>query len=125
MPKTKSPKRNRNTGIIIPLIQSCEKIYKKYWTEKWTPRSKNGMSVKYFTFNKHYFKTIKEAREEILKLGSRNGTYYAILKVMKDGGEVFTFVSADCNSSILRPADLEGLNIVKFMGSFPELWFSI
>lgn len=93
------------------------KIYKTYWEEKWTKANKNGMSEKYYRFKKHYFKKLKDAKKAASELSSAKRDYYAILKVLKDDQKVFTFVLSDCNGSIMRPSDLEGLHILKYVGS--------
>lgn len=126
MPKSIKPRASKgHLKITIPIVRSTKKLYEKYWTEKWTPRSKNGMSLRYYDFKKHYFDTAQEAAAEAEKLRAYHIRYFAIFKVKKDDKEVFTFVSTDCNGAILRPGDLVGLHIVEYIERVPDLGVSI
>ena len=92
-------------------------IYKSYWKEKWTKPNKNGMSTKYYRFKKRYFAKLSDAKKAASELSCSKRAYYAILKVSKGGKVVFTFVLSNCNGDIVRPSDLEGLHIIKYIGN--------
>lgn len=108
----------------IPLTSCPSKLHKKYWSFKWLKASK-GNSIKTFSFKRHYFSDLKKAENEAIKLGSYNGTYYAIFQVWNRGVKKFTFLPSNANFQISRLTDLNNLKVIKYVKSVPAGWFKI
>lgn len=85
--------------------------YKKFWKKKQTKPNKNGMSVIYYKFVRHFYKTKEEAVASLNSLLRDKLDYYIIFKVDKDGIK-FTFLPSDYAGNV-HYSYLTGLNIIR------------
>lgn len=91
--------------------------YKKFWKKKQTKPNKNGMSVIYYKFTRHFYKTKKEAVTSLNSLLSEKLDYYTIFKVDKNGIK-FTLLPSD-HAGNIHYSYLTGLNIIHAVRTTP------